>query len=60
MVQNKYAIPAVATHQLEILSTAVLLASVSPPLPPRKPEWRAIMDALSSTSCAVYRSVRVV
>lgn len=57
MVQNKFGIPQVAQRQLEIFSTAVLLATESPPMRPRKPEWRAIMDRLSTSSCAAYRAV---
>ena len=59
MVQAKFGIPQVAQRQLEIFSTAVLLATESPPPHPRKPEWRAIMDQLSATSCRAYRSVRL-
>ena len=57
MVQNKFGIPQVAQRQLEIFSTAVLLATESPPMSPRKPEWRALMDQLSATSCTAYRAV---
>lgn len=46
-----------AQQQLEIFSTAVLLATESPPLSPRKLEWRNLMDQLSATSCAAYRAV---
>ncbi|BDA47382.1 probable phosphoenolpyruvate carboxylase [Coccomyxa sp. Obi] len=56
MVQTKFGIPAVAGRQMEVLSTAVLLATLSPPKPPRKPEWRALMDQLSKISCEAYRS----
>lgn len=57
MVQTKFGIPAVAGRQMEVLSTAVLLATLSPPKPPRKAEWRTIMDQLSKISCEAYRSV---
>ncbi len=58
MVQTKFGIPAVAGRQMEVLSTAVLLATLSPPKPPRKAEWRSLMDQLSKISCEAYRSVR--
>ena len=58
MVQTKFGIPAVAGRQMEVLSTAVLLATLSPPKPPRKAEWRTLMDQLSAISCEAYRSVR--
>ena len=58
MVQIKFGTPQVAQRQLEIFSTAVLLATESPPRSPRKEEWRALMDQLSETSCAAYRAVR--
>ena len=58
MVQTKFGIPAVAGRQMEVLSTAVLLATLSPPKPPRKSEWRGLMDQLSKISCEAYRSVR--
>ncbi|EIE23489.1 putative phosphoenolpyruvate carboxylase [Coccomyxa subellipsoidea C-169] len=56
MVQTKFGIPAVAGRQMEVLSTAVLLATLSPPKPPRKAEWRSLMDQLSKISCEAYRS----
>ena len=58
MVQAKFGIPAVAQRQLEIYTTAVLLATRTPPKPPRLPIWRSLMDELSSISCSDYRSVR--
>ena len=57
MVQAKFGIPAVAQRQLEIYTTAVLLARQSTPQPPRLPIWRSIMDELAEISCADYRSV---
>ena len=59
MVQAKFGIPAVAQRQLEIYTTAVLLATVAPPKPPRLPAWRSVMDELSRLSCADYRAVRM-
>lgn len=57
--QAKFGIPVVAANQLELYSTAVLLASVKPPAPPRCAEWAGIMDTLSDVSCQAYRCVRV-
>jgi phosphoenolpyruvate carboxylase len=45
----------VAQNQLEIYTTAVLLATVKPPSPPRAEEWRAIMNKLGEKSCEAYR-----
>lgn len=58
MVSAKFGIPAVAQRQMELYTTAVLLATVSPPKPPREEAWRGIMEQLSELSCKVYRSVR--
>ena len=57
MIQAKFGSLAVAARQMEVFSTAVLLATLSPPKPPRKPEWRALMEQLSTASCAAYREV---
>jgi phosphoenolpyruvate carboxylase len=57
MVNAKFSVPAVARRQLEVYTTAVLMATVSPPRPPRDPRWRAVMDALAASSCAAYRAV---
>lgn len=46
-----------ALSQLETYTTAVLLATLRPPSPPRRPEWRSIMELLARTSCEAYRSV---
>ena len=58
MVQAKFGMPAVAGRQMEVFSTAVLLATQSPPSSPRKPEWRAHMERMSAISCEAYRDVR--
>ncbi len=57
MVQAKFGMPAVAGRQMEVFSTAVLLATHSPPRSPRKPEWRAHMERMSAISCEAYRDV---
>jgi phosphoenolpyruvate carboxylase len=58
MVQAKFGMPAVAGRQMEVISTAILLATQSPPSSPRKPEWRAHMERMSAISCEAYRDVR--
>lgn len=56
MVQAKFGLPQTAVRQLEIYTTAVLLATLRPPLPPRDLKWRQIMEEISAASCATYRS----
>ncbi|VFQ78065.1 unnamed protein product [Cuscuta campestris] len=56
MVQAKFGLPQVAVRQLEIYTTAVLLATLRPPQPPREPKWRNLMEEISNTSCDNYRS----
>jgi len=59
MVQAKFGISAVAQYQMEIYSTAVLLATLKPPSPPKYAKWRETMDLLSKTSCDAYRDIVV-
>jgi phosphoenolpyruvate carboxylase len=47
----------VALSQLEIYTTAVLLATINPPPPPKFADWRRLMDRLGEVSCASYRGV---
>jgi phosphoenolpyruvate carboxylase len=54
-VQAKFGIPVVAANQLEIYTTAVLLASMKPPSNPREESWVANMNALGDLSCKAYR-----
>ncbi|XP_058091715.1 phosphoenolpyruvate carboxylase 4-like [Magnolia sinica] len=56
MVQAKFGLPKMAVRQLEIYTTAVLLATVRPPIPPREERWRDVMDEISKISCNSYRS----
>ncbi|KAM0827357.1 hypothetical protein ACQ4PT_068251 [Festuca glaucescens] len=56
MVQAKFGLPKTAVRQLEIYTTAVLLATLRPPHPPRDPHWRHVMEEISRVSCAHYRS----
>lgn len=54
-MQAKFGIPVAAQNQLEIYTTAVLLATVKPPNPPRDSSWTSIMDTLGELSCKAYR-----
>ncbi|XP_057447942.1 phosphoenolpyruvate carboxylase 4-like [Lotus japonicus] len=57
MIQAKFGLPQTAVRQLEIYTTAVLLATLRPPLPPREEKWRNVMEDISQVSCQCYRSV---
>lgn len=54
MVQAKFGIPATAMRQLEIYTTAVLMATLNPPEQPKDDSWRLLMDKMSEVSCASY------
>ncbi|KAK2994364.1 hypothetical protein RJ640_017876 [Escallonia rubra] len=56
MVQAKFGLPQTAIRQLEIYTTAVLLATLRPPQPPREEKWRNVMEEISKISCHTYRS----
>ncbi|KAJ6356963.1 hypothetical protein OIU78_004959 [Salix suchowensis] len=56
MVQAKFGLPHSAVRQLEIYTTAVLLATLKPPELPREEKWRNLMDEISEISCQSYRS----
>uniref|UniRef100_A0A0D9UVX5 phosphoenolpyruvate carboxylase n=1 Tax=Leersia perrieri TaxID=77586 RepID=A0A0D9UVX5_9ORYZ len=56
MVQAKFGLPQTSVRQLEIYTTAVLLATLRPPQPPRDAKWRHVMEEISRVSCAQYRS----
>ena len=58
MIQTKFGVPSVAGRQMEVYTTAVLEASLTPPAPARHPEWRVLMEELARTSCKAYRAVR--
>lgn len=57
MIQAKFGIPGVAQNQLELCTTAVLLATLSPPRPPRSDEWRSYMDVIGQEACSAYRNI---
>ncbi|KAJ4867279.1 Phosphoenolpyruvate carboxylase 4 [Raphanus sativus] len=55
MVQAKFGIPQTAVRQLEIYTTAVLLATLKPPQPPREQKWRNLMEEISTISSQNYK-----
>ncbi|KAL5553534.1 hypothetical protein UlMin_040935 [Ulmus minor] len=57
MVQAKFGLPQTAVRQLDIYTTAVLLATLQPPQPPREEKWRNLMEEISNISCQNYRSI---
>lgn len=57
MIQAKFGLSQTAVRQLEIYTTAVLLATLHPPDPPRCASWRNIMDEISENSCKHYRGI---
>ncbi|KAK6931440.1 Phosphoenolpyruvate carboxylase, partial [Dillenia turbinata] len=56
MVQAKFGLSQTAIRQLEIYTTAVLLATLRPPQSPREEKWRTLMEEISKLSCQCYRS----
>ncbi|KAL6190250.1 hypothetical protein ACLB2K_036648 [Fragaria x ananassa] len=57
MIQAKFGLSQIAVRQLEIYTTAVLLATLRPPQPPREQKWCNLMEEISKISCQNYRSV---
>ena len=56
MIQAKFGLPALAERSLELYTTAVLEASLTPPADP--PEaWRTLMDGMADRACAAYREL---
>jgi len=56
VIHAKFGLPELAARHFELYVTAVLDASLHPPLEPR-PEWRALMDRIAETSRLAYRSI---
>ncbi|XP_042020339.1 phosphoenolpyruvate carboxylase 4 [Salvia splendens] len=56
MVQAKFGLPQMAVRQLEIYTTAVLLATIRPPQSPKEEKWRKLMDEISQISSTTYRT----
>ncbi|EFJ16055.1 hypothetical protein SELMODRAFT_117085 [Selaginella moellendorffii] len=57
MVQAKFGLPQTALRELEIYTTAVLLATLNPPDSPRVSCWRTVMEQISDVSRQHYRNV---
>ncbi|MFN2442850.1 MAG: phosphoenolpyruvate carboxylase [Thermoanaerobaculia bacterium] len=56
MIQAQFGLEGIAERNLELYATATLDATLAPPAPAR-PEWRALMERLASSSRESYRSV---
>jgi phosphoenolpyruvate carboxylase len=54
MIRFKFGMQGIALRNLDLYASATLEATLLPPPAPR-PEWRALMDELTTTSLAVYR-----
>uniref|UniRef100_A0A0D6R4R0 phosphoenolpyruvate carboxylase n=1 Tax=Araucaria cunninghamii TaxID=56994 RepID=A0A0D6R4R0_ARACU len=57
MVQAKFGLAQTAVRQLEIYTTAVLIATLHPPDSPRSANWRKVMEEISEISSKHYRSI---
>ncbi len=55
-IQARFGLCGIAVRTLEVYTTAVLEATLTPPAPPA-PAWRATMDRLAGTSRDAYRGV---
>lgn len=56
MVEAQFGLPGIAERNLELYTTACLEAELQPPAAP-EPAWRDVMDRLSTTAAASYRSI---
>lgn len=56
VIQARFGLPGVAARSLELYTTAVLEATLSPAAPPRA-EWKQEMDRMADASRAAYRRV---
>lgn len=56
MIQAEFGLPGIALRTLEIYSTATLDATLTPNESPR-PEWREMIETMSDSSRARYRSL---
>lgn len=56
VIQNKFGLPGVAFRSLEVFTTAVVEATLTPPVVPT-PRWRGLADRLARRSFEVYREV---
>ena len=56
MIRFKLGKPALAIKTLALYTEAIVEANLLPPPAPKK-EWRAMMDKLGDTSCAIYQDI---
>ncbi|MBY6187835.1 phosphoenolpyruvate carboxylase [Marinobacter hydrocarbonoclasticus] len=56
MIRFKFGLPEVAVQSLALYTSAVLEATLLPPLSP-KPEWRTLMDSIAEDSVNAYRQI---
>ncbi|MFP5429733.1 MAG: phosphoenolpyruvate carboxylase [Gammaproteobacteria bacterium] len=54
MIRFKFGMPGIAVRSLDLYASATLEATLLPPAGPQ-PEWRALMDEMTSVSLGVYR-----
>src|SRR5690606_8026631 len=55
-VEHKLGLADIAARSLELMTTATVEATLSPPASP-EPAWRQVMDRLSRTAAEAYRDV---
>ena len=54
-IEDKFGLPGLARHTLELQTSACLHARLAPPQPPPR-EWRALMDRLAARAADAYRT----
>lgn len=54
MIRFKFGMPGIAVRSLDLYVSATLEATLLPPASPQ-PEWRVLMDEMTSVSLSVYR-----
>jgi phosphoenolpyruvate carboxylase len=55
MIQSLFGLPDIALRTLEVYTSGALESWLLPPPPPR-PEWRDLMERVSSDACRAYRA----
>ena len=56
VIHSKYGFPAIAGQTLNVYTSAVLEATLTPPSAPRS-SWRALMERMAGTAAKTYRRV---
>lgn len=56
VIQQKFGLPTLARHNFMLYTSAVVEATLLPPVKP-KPEWQALMTQLSAVSVQAYRGL---